>query len=45
VEGECTERCSLPEPYTKLEASGTKQTELEEENWGGHGPNMGQCAT
>jgi len=41
VGGECTEGCSLPAPYTKLEANGTKQTELEEENWGGRDPNMG----
>jgi len=41
VGGECTEGCSLDAGYTKLEASGTKQTELKEENWGGHDPNMG----
>jgi len=45
VGGKCTEGCSLPDPYTKLEVSGTKQIELEEENWAGHDPNMGQCAT
>jgi hypothetical protein len=33
---------SLPAPYTTLEACGTKYTELEEDNWGGHDPNTGR---
>jgi hypothetical protein len=44
VEGQRTEEYSLPNPCTKLEDWSTKQTEMEEDNWGGHDLNIGQSA-
>ena len=40
--GQRAEGCSLRAPYMKLEVGGAKQTEFEEENWGGYDLNMGQ---
>lgn len=42
VGGQCTQGCTQSSPYKKLEVSHIKETEMEEENWGGHDLNMGQ---